>query len=329
MPKQTKPQKSKKAPKNKKPKDKIIKNNQHKSNKNKSVKTKQNRLKALLKKHHKVIIVAILLLALLVSISTVFIVNNAKENQKKINIATAEKASREKEANRIAADPVNPMGLLGAVNKLRSTKGLQPLTLVSNLEIAAQQGCADLIAGNYFDFTNPTTGKKLNTYMIDNIGDLSIKLGRADITKATTDKQTATEVMEARFNIAPALNTGTSNSIGIATCKAPTGGNDIYVVAMIAEINGGQPSGPATVQQPAQATPAPQKEFVAGVCTKTHIPKPPPITVVKDYMLPTDPPYYAQVGTEGYVHTCTPNSDGYKPDDVIHEAKPDQIWVGG
>lgn len=300
-----------------------------KNNKKKSVKTKPNRLKLLLKKHRKVAIGVLLLLAILVSILTVFIVNNVKDNQNKINVAAIEKANQEKEANRIAADPVTPMGLLGAVNKIRSTKGLQPLTLVSNLEIAAQQGCTDLIAGNYFDFTNPTTGKKLNTYMIDNIGDLSIKLGRADITKATTDKQTSTEVMEARFNIAPALNTGTSNSIGIATCKAPTGGNDIYVVAMIAEINGGQPSGPSSVQQPNQAAPTPQKEFVASVCTKTHIPKPPPITVVKDYMLPTDPPYYAQVGTEGWVQTCTANSDGYKPDDVIHEAKPDQIWVGG
>lgn len=305
-----------------------------KRKKSKSVKTKPNSLKVKLKKRRKVTIAVLVLLSILVPILTIFIVNNIKDNQNKINIAAIEKANQEKEASRVATDPITPMGLLAVVNKTRAAKGLQLLTPISNLEIAAQQGCADLVAGNYFDYVNPSTGKRLNSYMVDNEGSLFVKTGLADIMKSTVGKQTAAELIGPKIEGTPAFNTVNYNSIGIATCKAPSGPNDIYIVAMVAEVTSKPPNGSANTtgannptSTNAQQT-APQNKFEDSVCTKTYIPKPPPITVVKDYMYATDAPYYAGLGYEGWVQTCTTNSGGIKPEDYRVEPRPDEIWIG-
>ena len=91
-----------------------------------------------------------------------------------------------------------------------------------------------------------------------------------------------------------------------------------------------EPTTEQTKPTPRQATPPPTapKPYVASVCTKELIPRPAPITVVKDFMYKDSPQHY-QVGRDGWRQTCTRNSDGYKPPDVVLQPLPDEIWVGG
>lgn len=292
----------------------------------KVVKVKQRHIKSFFIRNRTAIIVTIIMVVIAIPLLTIATVNAVNDNRNKKAIVVAEKIRQEKEASRIASDPITPEGLLGAINKTRTSKGLQPLSPVSNLETASQQGCADLVSSKYFDYVNPNTGKRLNTYMIDNIGNLIIKNGLSDITKATNGKQTATEAIEPRMITAPVFTSSTNNSIGLAVCKAPTGEQDLYIVAMVAEITGGQPSGPAGTANNQQSTSQynPGK-YTSGSCTKTVIPQ---STVYENasWMYVGETKTYP--GIDGWKHTCTPSSDGYKPEDIVYQGLPTTIYRG-
>lgn len=80
-------------------------------------------------------------------------------------------------------------------------------------------------------------------------------------------------------------------------------------------------------------TPAPQtapttkqvKKFVPSVCTKKYTYRTAPVYVEKDFMLEGEQKRIT--GYDGWVQTCTRNSDGFKPDDVVLEVKQDEIWI--
>ena len=85
---------------------------------------------------------------------------------------------------------------------------------------------------------------------------------------------------------------------------------------------------PAVTPAPTTQTapPAEQaKKFVPSVCTKKYTYRTAPVYVEKDFMLEGEQRRIA--GYDGWVQTCTRNSDGFKPDDVVLEVKQDEIWI--
>lgn len=80
---------------------------------------------------------------------------------------------------------------------------------------------------------------------------------------------------------------------------------------------------PTTSNQNAQNS---NNNFVPGVCKRTTIPHQ---TVYEN----TETLYVGQTqvaysGTDGWRQTCTANSNGYKPDDVVFDGMPTKILVG-
>lgn len=164
-------------------------------------------------------------------------------------IEESQKRKKEQQLQaKIAADPITLAGIYNAVNKLRADKGASAQTLEPNLTNAAQQKCDDMVNNNYYANDNPTTGKKINSYVIDNKGNLYIGYYGGFMLVGKKD-QTATEAAIVGSQSLTTLTDPKYNLIGWAICqpRVITDGTKI-IVGMYAEKKE-KPSSNTIIQQ--------------------------------------------------------------------------------
>lgn len=174
--------------------------------------------------------------------------------QANVEASRQEQASRARQAE-LQADPLTIAGLYNALNKERSETGSPALSTVANLSVAAQQICDDMATSKYFDYTNPTSGKKSNDFISDNIGDLYYKTYVASISTAIQANTTATESVKSTITSqAENLNNPSFNSVGWGICQSPNNPDEKYIVAALADVQD-KPQAPQTVYVPTYTAP--------------------------------------------------------------------------
>lgn len=151
---------------------------------------------------------------------------------------------------RLKADPVTVDGIYNSLNKERATTGAKPLASNDNLTAAAEQYCGDMVKYKYFDYKNPKTGKKANSFIEGHMGSYYFKTYVSSIFSAMPKTQTATDsVMEALKNQSTNLNNSLFNSVGWAVCASPTVSGEKYIVGTLADIED-RPAPPQRVYVP-------------------------------------------------------------------------------
>ncbi len=152
-----------------------------------------------------------------------------------VQAANAAEAARVAEQARLSADPVTVSGVYSAHNKERAAAGAPALATLPNLTTSAEQMCNDMVAGKYFDYKNPASGKDSNSFITDNAGDLYLKNYVSSIFSAMPSSQTATDAVKAAVaNQATNLNSPLYNSVGWATCESQKNPGERYIVGMLA-----------------------------------------------------------------------------------------------
>lgn len=144
--------------------------------------------------------------------------------------------------------PTNPLsssGIIDLVNKQREAAGVPDLQTSPELTKSATEKCQDMVANNYYEHANPTTGYQGYQYAQKDLSDnyyIAENLAQLDINDSPTAIQ---EWMNSPEHKAALLDTKYSLT-GVAICRT----NDISAFYDIVEHFAGSPVLPSPVAQP-------------------------------------------------------------------------------
>lgn len=95
-----------------------------------------------------------------------------------------EKAKKE-HAALIAAHPLNEQSVIADINAARTARGVSPLSVNNDLMRSTKLKCEDMVAGNYYEHSRPSDGKKGSDWIRENTKNL--KLSNENLNKGVFD----------------------------------------------------------------------------------------------------------------------------------------------
>lgn len=218
-------------------------------------------------------------------------------------------------------------GLLAATNTARQQNNKGNLRFSERLNQSALSKCRDMVANNYWNH-NDNQGREPWRFFQD-AGYGFSTAGENLAYGFYTDQETVRGWMESPTHRENILKDYTE--VGFGICKSDNYVNNGMQTIVVQHFgvpvgdsrgSGSQPSSGQPLSGVANPT---ASRYIASICTKKSIPR--GIDYVEvDYMYVGETKKYE--GWDGYIESCSADSNGYKPADYISQPYNDTVYVG-
>ena len=218
-------------------------------------------------------------------------------------------------------------GLLTATNTACQQNNKGDLRLSERLNQSALSRCRDMVANNYWNH-NDNHGREPWRFFQDAGYDFSTA-GENLAYGFYTNKETVTGWMESPTHREHILKDYTE--VGFGICKSDNYVGDGMQTIVVQHfgvpiVNSLGSSTKPSYAESFSGVPNPvASQYVASVCTKKPLPRGTDYVEV-DYMYVGDTKRYE--GWDGYIESCTADSNGYKPADYTSQPHNDTVYVG-